>query len=280
MNSPVLRIRPLQPGEVLDETVLLLRQHSGLFLRVVLWIYLPGSLLLQLLLVPWQLRATAGETFPPADVFRMMAVFAAVVLVDEILLRQLARGTLFSLCGQIWRGEPASLRQAILRAARRLPAAGLATLLCGGLYGLSELATIATAFAEPAEAMVWSFAALPLFLFGFLLVVCTWLVVPVIQLEGRGVVKGFIRGIRLTMAGLPSVLAIVFALLILRLGVTAIAALISNLWLQTILAVTIDVLLLIPETVSEAVLLTGLRARVENFDLELLAHEVEQTAPP
>ncbi|MFV0445092.1 MAG: hypothetical protein ACK5Q5_16070 [Planctomycetaceae bacterium] len=273
-GQPLL-IAPRGPGEVLDHAGSIVRRIFPQALRAVLIGYLPWSILCSLLLIPGAQEFSRG-VLPPPEVVRRHLIWMTVWIVgDAFLLRQFSRGWLLALVGAELQGKKIRSRSAAGTGLRRLPATVVATLLTlGPFYGFMWLMT-ATA-SQQQEAVLTMMIASPLvMLIGIPLATLGYLAPAIAVLERRGPFSAMARSVRLTTSGFGTVILVVVVLFIVRFFAGIVPATIPNIWIQTTLNATFLALLAIFEASVEGVLYFQLRCRREDYDLELLAREVE-----
>lgn len=273
-GEPLLT-RPRDAGEVLDQAAWLLRGTFLQLLRAVLISYLPWSVLLMLLLVPGSQRFNTGVPQPPEVVYRHVIWLSVYLACDLLLLRQWARGWMFSVAGAWLRGVTVTSRAAAVQGLVRLPAASTASLLTCGLIvsAMPLLALMATR--DPSVVGIAMLTTPLLLLLGLPIGLLGYIAVAAVHLERRGAWSAMARSFQLCGSGFGLTLLSALVLMVIRFAVGLVPALASNLWLQMILNAMLTGGLVMLDVAVESVLYFTLRCRRENYDLELLAREVE-----
>jgi hypothetical protein len=273
-NEEPVQIRARGAGEVLDAAALLLRGRSSEFFRAALTAYLPWTVAINLLSVPWQQRIVGQIHPPPRDVVEFSIVLLVVLLLDVVLLRQFVRGILFAQGAGLLRGVSVSRRAAARHALRRLPSASLTTLITGGFSGL--ILILATLMATGDPVVVGGLMiTMPLAVLCFLVLgLLGYIAVAVAQLERRGPLASVVRSFRLCGARPWTVVATALTLAIIHFFTLILSSLSTSLWVQSALTSAGTAFLVVLDVAVELHLYFSLRCTRENFDLDLLAREV------
>ncbi len=274
-QSPLFRLRPLRSGEVLDEAVLIVREHFWMFLKVILWTLFPVSLVFALLMVPMQERLISDETIPTDEAIEFLGWMLLSFVLNICLVRQLTRGILFQLAHQSFLGRRLSVRKGLLRALRRLPAAFVVSIISSGLFYSYLMTMTGVAFFEPTYAVVAiPISFLLLFGAGILHYFC-YVAHAVVQIESSGPVSACLRSFHLmTKQFLVSILTICTVWLI-KYVLSILTSLATNLYAQSVLEACLFSGFVMFEVAVELALYRSARCLADNYDLELLAREVE-----
>jgi hypothetical protein len=260
---------------VLDRAADLIRGTFPTAWRVVLFGYVPASLLLSLPLLAGTRKVNSGQPLTPAEVYAHVQWLVVYLLADFVLLRQFVRGWLFSLAAGWMRGVAVSSSGAAREGLRRLPSAATATFLTGVLFGsLLPLATMLAAQDPTVIGLAMLLAPL-LFLGGAPLALLGYVSVAVVHLESRGALAAIARSFRLCTPGFGLTLTCAVVLQVIRFSSGLLPALFTSVPIQLVLNTVIGGGLVILDVAVESILYFTLRCRREAYDLELMAREVE-----
>ncbi|MEZ6067876.1 MAG: hypothetical protein R3B90_19675 [Planctomycetaceae bacterium] len=273
--------RPAGAGEVLDRAALLVRRCLPEFIRIAVFGYLPLAILLNLIPLPWKGAATDPEFPVPLDVARWAFIACLVSLADLLFVRVIARGCLFAFAGGLLRGVRVTRGEAIVQSARNMPSACVATMLTGGLLGCVSPLFMLLDHAEPEVIVVVMLIGGMCGVAGLALAVWGYLAVAAVHFESRGPFAAIGRSTRLANSDLGLTFSVIAMMLIVRvitlLLLMMIGSRFNDLWsgASSVAAAIGATVLLMFEAPVELLLYFALRSRREDYDLEVMAREVE-----
>ena len=308
-STNIIQLRPLNVGDILDQTFRVFRKYFLLLLGIIAVISVPMAVVQGFGL--WQytqgLQELGGSrgfgATSPSGVFGSALASSVPLLISTVLTAVAGvfqTGALASAISELYLGRTISIGQAYRGVLRRIGPLLLATLLVGLIFGVFVAiffgASLAGATLGSAGVIIFCLA-IPFSLVFMVVVIAVsvyWLFLSqAIVLEGHSAIEGLRRswnlvrgsfwrvfGITLLLGLLVSMASFVPTFAV-QFGVSL--AFPGSLEIQTILnqvVTTVLTILLTPITaIANTLLYYDLRVRKEGFDLELMARQLATALP-
>ena len=253
-------IKELEVGGLLDQTIRLLRDHFGFLVAIVCMVLLPIQILLglvQVSLMPQIDPATMQDPAVQAQAAGNWLVFMGATLLGLpifFLLNAVVQSSIAYGIAHRYLGTNVTVGQSIRAALRRWLALLGVSLLYGAAVGFGMMACLVP---------------------GILLMLTWYVLYPVLLFEGKPAMQVFGRSHKLMSGHMGKAFVLAFLIGVLAFVAGVALNFVPNAYVQSIVGSVINAFFVAVNSVAATVVYFSARCRVEQFDLELLAHLVE-----
>lgn len=281
-ESP-LRVRELDIGAAIDEAVLLLRRHFGLFAKLVLLLIVPFTIPTVLLSgslaeAPMMIGAPGG---PPmmGPALESILILLAVAIAYSLLVQPAIIGLMSHAAARIFTGGTLTLGQALRWLPRHLLSLIVATLMVNLSITFGVMMCIVPGILLSRVSGVLGAAVLAIgtplgIVLGILLYLIFALTVPVIAVEGVGPIAAISRSIELSRQNRISILGLTLVLGVIGFFLNSVGSIVPEPYTSAVLASFTSGMTTSLQTACLTVFYLSCRCKHEHYDLRLLAEQV------
>lgn len=285
-NSLTLRPRMMGFGNVLDDAIDLISRRFGLFVKLTCVAYLPWTLLLLAFNVTF---AEATQTSGLADLRRMLFVLFTVMLpltvVYYLVIAPYTAGMFTYAASELYHGREPRFRESLQYVFRHFLWVFLINIVYVVLMSAFPVLTVGIMSALAVSGSVGAMVFTTMVGSVISLIACLivgWLMfftLQVVIVEKRRLIGSLERSLRLSQPHLLPILAAFIIFFCVRVSLGGVATIIPQPHVQVAANAIVSGMIVAFETVVTVVLYYSCRCRLENYDLVLLAQEVQAGRP-
>jgi hypothetical protein len=280
-----LRPRTMGFGNVLDDAIDIISRRFGLFVKLTCVTYLPWTLLLLAFQATFTREFTNAGIDLPRLLFVLFTVMLPLTVLYNLFIAPYTAGLFTYAASELYHGREPRVRDSMWYVFRHFLWVFLINIVYMVLMSAFPVLTIGIASALAVSsnfgAMVFAIMAGS----GISLVACLivgWLMfftLPAVVVEKLGLIGGLERSLKLAQPHLLPILAAFIVFFFVWLSLGGVATIIPQPHVQAAANAIASGMISAFETVVTVVLYYSCRCRLENYDLVLLAREVQSGRP-